>query len=322
MQLIATFICVLLTTSLLLTGCSSTEYTSAPAKRADLTDVKAEISSTEPAAQQLGAIAARDRARAIFAALNVDAGMLCRTLAEAASCDTPYFEVEDSNRLNAQSRYEADGRASITLTRALVELLADDPDALAWIIAHQYGHLISGQILPAQPGDNLAEDILNSTMSVLAAAGTAASSGSGPYGSVRRGPTYSRGEIDDYLNSDIHGAAYDSYSKAEEREADYLATYLAVRNGFRPNGGALIELGALQQRDPLSLYDKLDQQAPFEYWDTHTYNADRVVRVRNTLSEIEWLKSKGYLRPIPPKLIEELRESNQSMHSLEDLVYP
>ena len=308
--------------ALILTGCAGTEYSSAPAKRADLTDVKAEISATQPAAQQLGAIAARDQATEIFAALSIDAGMLCRTLSEAASCDTPYFEVEDSNQLNAASRYEADGRPSITLTRALVELLADEPDALAWMIAHQYGHLITGQVSPAAPGDSLAEDLLNSTMSVLAAAGTASSSRSGPYGSVHRGPAYSRSEIDDYLNSDIHGDAYDSYSKAEEREADYLATYLAVRNGFVPDGSALVELGALQQRDPRSLYDKLDQQVPFEYWDTHTYSADRVVRVRNTLSEIDWLKSKGYVRPIPPKLINELNESNQSLHSLEDLVYP
>lgn len=305
-----------------LSGCSSTEYSSAPAKRADLNEVKAEISATEPDAEQLGAIAARDQARAVFEVLSADAGMLCRTLEEAASCDTPYFEVEDSNRLNASSRYEANGRPSITLTRALVELLADDADALAWVISHQYGHLISGQITPAKPGDNLAEDLLNSTMSVLAAAGSSSSSRSGPYGTVNRGSTHSRSEIDDYLNSDIHGAAYDSYSKAEEREADYLATYLAIRNGFAPDGSALVELGALQQRDPLSLYDKLDQQAPFEYWDSHTYSADRVVRIRNTLAEIEWLKRKGYVRPIPPKLINELNESNESLHSLEDLVYP
>jgi hypothetical protein len=312
----------ILTFAAVVAGCAGTEFQSPAPSRADVAQVKEQINAESPDRQPMSHLEAQAAAASIFEALAVDAGKLCRTLAEAENCDRPYFLVEDSARFNAFTDYEVDGRPSITLTRALVEQFADQPDELALVIGHQYAHLITGQIQPNPAGDNLAADLLNSTMSILSAAGSAGSSNRGPYGRAQSGPVYSRTEIDDYLNSDIHHEAFDSFTKAQEREADYLATYLAARNNYQPTGSVLIEIGAMKQRDPLSLYDKLDQEVPFSYWDTHTYSADRAARIQVTLEEIEWLKSKGYVRPIPPKLILEITDNNDSIHSLEDLVYP
>jgi len=310
----------ILTAAALLSGCASTEFQSPAPSRGDVAEIKEQINAQRPDYQAMSQLEAQAAAIPVFNAMAADAGMLCRTLAEAQSCDEPYFQVDDSDLINATAEYEANGRPSITLTRGLVEHFADQPDELALVVGHQYAHLISGQIQPDNPGDSLAADLLNSTMSILSAAGT--SNQSGPYRRTGPATVYSRAEIDDYLNSDIHHEAFASFTKAEEREADYLATYLAARNGYVPSSSVLIEIGALKLRDPLSLYDKLDQEVPFSYWDTHTYSPDRAARVDATLEEIEWLKSKGYLRPIPPKLIVQMTDNNDTIHSLEDLVYP
>lgn len=313
----------ILTTAALLSGCAGTEYQSPAPSRGDVAEIKEQISTERPDYQAMSQFEAQAAATPVFNAMAADAGMLCRTLAEAQSCDEPYFQVDDSDRINAFAEYEANGRPSIILTRGLVEHFADQPDELALIIGHQFAHLISGQIQPGSAGDTLAADLLNSTMSVLSAAGAAGGSADrGPYGRSRPPTAYSRAEISDYLNSDIHQQAFASFTKAEEREADYLATYLAARNGYLPDGSMLIEIGALKLRDPLSLYDKLDQEVPFAYWDTHTYSADRAARIEATLEEMAWLKSKGYLRPVPPKLIVQMTDNNDTIHSLEDLVYP
>ena len=84
----------------------------------------------------------------------------------------------------------------------------------------------------------------------------------------------------------------------------------------------LIELGALSQRDNLSPLDKQDRRLSFAYWDTHPYRAARAARIRETLEEIEFVRSKGYARPLPPELILEIQDSNESFHTLEELVRP
>ena len=84
----------------------------------------------------------------------------------------------------------------------------------------------------------------------------------------------------------------------------------------------LIELGALSRRDTLSPLEKEDRRLSFAYWDTHPYSAARAARIRETLEEIEFVRSKGYARPLPPELILEIQDSNESFHTLEELVRP
>jgi Zn-dependent protease with chaperone function len=296
-------------------GCAGGGYQSPAPSRAEIAEVRAQVSAEQPVHRPLTLLEAEAIVVPIFATMVSDSARICRTLARAESCDKPVFEVQDLDYVNAFASVSPAGQSRIALTRGLIEHFEDQPDELALVIGHQYAHLITGQVSRSQPGDNLAGDIISSTMSILSAAGPAASTGNS-------GGVYSQAEIDAYLRSDIHLEAYDSFSRAEEREADYLGTYLAARSGFSPSGRALIEIGALKRRDPLSLFDKLDMEVPFAFWDTHTYSADRAARIQETLEEIAWLRSKGYVRPLPPRMILELTDNNEAFHSLEELVIP
>jgi len=306
---------LLLSWAVLSGGCAGGGLQSPAPTRAEIAEVKAQVSVEQPARRPLTLLEAQAVVKPIFATMAGDSARVCRTLARAESCDKPVFEVQDLDYVNSFASVNPAGQSSIALTRGLIEHFADQPDELALVIGHQYAHLITGQVSRSQASDNLAGDIINSTMSVLSAAGPAA-------GASNSGAVYSQAEIDAYLQSDIHLEAYDSFSRAEEREADYLGTYLAARSGFSPSGRALIEIGALKRADPLSLFDKLDMVVPFAFWDTHTYSADRAARIQETLDEIAWLRSKGYARPLPPTMILDLTDNNEAFHSLEELVIP
>jgi len=278
----------------------------------------------DPQRQTLSLDEADALARPIFDAISEDAARICRTVAEADSCRVPAFEIVDVDTVNARSGYNLQKEPGISLTRGLVEHLADHPDGLAMVIGHEYGHLIGAHVVVRKTSDGTAESIMGAALSVLAATSQVAGGGNTNV-TYRRagGPVYSQKEIDEYLkNTADPEGSYEWFSRAEELEADYIGTYLATRNGYMPDGSALVELGALKQRDELSSLEKEDRRLTYAYWDTHPYSPDRAARVRETLEEIELLKSKGYARPIPPKLILEIQDNNAAFHSLEELVAP
>ncbi len=309
---------------LLLAGCAGTEYHSPGASRADVAEIREVVSSTTPESRALSLAEAQALAMPIFNDIANDAAMICRTVSEADSCSVPAFEVVDLDLVNARAGYDLQNEPKITLTRGLIEYLEDQPDELALVIGHEYGHLIAAHVGERQAPGAGGQSILSSALSALAAASIAvASEGQVLINPASVGPTYSQSEIDAYLRdtADPEGN-YDWFSNAQEIEADYIGTYLACRSGFAPSGDALIELGALSQRDVLTPTEKEDRRLSFAYWDTHPYSAPRAARIQETLAEIELVRSKGYVRPLPPRLILEIQDNNEAFHSLEELVAP
>ena len=310
--------------SFLAGGCATTEYASPEASREEVAEVRAEVEATTPDSESLTLQEANALASPIFHQISNDAAMICRTVSEADSCSVPGFEVVDLDLVNARAGYDLQNDPKITLTRGLIEYLADQPDELALVIGHEYGHLIAAHVGEREAPGAGGQSILGSALSALAAASIAvATEGQVMISPSAMGGGYNQHEIDEYLRdtADPEGN-YDWFSGAEEIEADYIGTYLAARSGYAPSGAVLIELGALSQQDSLSPLEKEDRRLSFAYWDTHPYSAARAARVRETLEEIEFVQSKGYARPLPPELIVEIQDSNESFHTLEELVRP
>jgi predicted Zn-dependent protease len=308
----------------LATGCATTEYQSPSASREEVAEIRAEVEAATPDSQSLTLAQANALAMPVFQQISHDAAMICRTVSEADSCSVPGFEVVDLDLVNARAGYDLQNDPKITLTRGLVEYLADQPNELALVIGHEYGHLIAAHVGERQAPGAGGQSILGTALSALAAASIAVAS----EGQVMISPSamaggYNQQEVEAYLRdtADPEGN-YDWFSGAEEIEADYIGTYLAARSGYAPSGAVLIELGALSQRDTLSPLEKEDRRLSFAYWDTHPYSAARAARIRETLEEIEFVRSKGYARPLPPELILEIQDSNESFHTLEELVRP
>ncbi len=311
--------------ALLMGGCAGTQYQSPDPTPEQVAEVRAQVEATLPDSEALTLAEANAVATPIFHAIASDAAMVCRTVSEADSCGVPGFEVVDLDLVTARAGYDLQNDPKISLTRGLIEYLADQPDELALVIGHEYGHLITAHVGERKPMGDGGNSVFGTALAALAAASVAVATD----GQVRidprmnRSPTYSQAEIDAYLRdtADPEGN-YDWFSGAEEIEADYIGTYLAVRSGYSPTGAVLIELGALKERDSLTSLEKEDRRLSFSYWDTHPYSAARAARIQETLEEIELVQSKGYARPLPPRLILEIQDNNEAFHSLEELVSP
>jgi Zn-dependent protease with chaperone function len=316
--------CALLLASVFAAGCAGTQYRSPEASRADVAEIRERVDATTPDSQSLTLAEANALASPIFQEISDDAAMICRTVSEADSCSVPAFEVVDLDLVNARAGYDLQNEPKITLTRGLIEYLEDQPDELALVIGHEYGHLIAAHVGERQAPGAGGQSIFSSALSALAAASIAvATDGQVMISPAAMGSSYSQAEIDAYLRdtADPEGN-FDWFSNGEEIEADYIGTYLAARSGYEPSGAVLIELGALSQRDNLSAIEKEDRRLSFAYWDTHPYSPARAARIQETLEEIELVRSKGYVRPLPPRLILEIQDNNEAFHSLEELVSP
>jgi Zn-dependent protease with chaperone function len=314
---------ILLLAVIVVGGCATTTYTSPAPTAAEVADVRAQVASVNPDRATLSLAEASDLAKQVFRTMSDDAAMICRTVAEADTCAVPALEVVDMDHVNARAGYDLQNDPKITLTRGLVEYLADQPDELALVIGHEYGHLIAAHVTDEAPGEPKEESTLGAFLSILAAASIAvATDGQIQYTSSSV-PNVSQKQVDEYLKNTADPlGAYVWFTRAEELEADYIGTYLATRNGYAPTGSALIEVSALDLRDGVSPGEKQDMKVSYSYWDTHPVSPDRVARIQETLQEIEALKKMGYARPIPPALIERVRDNNESLHSLEELIAP
>jgi len=311
------------------TACATPNYQSPAPTREEVEHVREQVETLNPEREPLTLAEATALATPIFDAIALDAARICRTMSEADSCVVPTFAVEDVDHVNAQAGFDQQKDPTISLTRGLVEYLADQQDELALVIGHQYGHLITAHIQEDEGSDSTANGFLSTTLSILSAASMAVANNNNnnnnnnPYFHTSTGPVYSQREIDEYLSGGGEpDPAYRSFSKGQELEADYIGTYLATRSGYAPTGSAFIEIGALELRDGQTAMEKRDMEIPFAFWDTHPYSPERAARIQETVEEIEALKARGYARPIPPRLIRDITDNNKAFHSLEELVAP
>jgi predicted Zn-dependent protease len=115
---------------------------------------------------------------------------------------------------NNTARATAHGRDQVTVTAGMVRLVETE-DELAAVVGHEFGHHLAG---------HLGRQRVRNTV-----AGTAASTLLGavvPFGGLAAAAL---GQGAAQLGA---GAARLAYSKAEEREADYLGAYLVARAGY------------------------------------------------------------------------------------------
>ena len=158
-------------------------------------------------------------------------------------------------------RAEASGLGRIRVTRGMVRLLPED-DALAAVLAHEVGHHLAGHI-----GRQYMRG---------AAAGAATSAALGaviPFGGLAG---WALGQGAAQLGA---GAARLVFSKAEEREADYLAAYLVARAGYDLDRAGRLWLALGRGRDGAPR----DSAGPL---DSHPAGAERLAAWRRTVEEI------------------------------------
>jgi len=160
-------------------GCAGTQYQSPDPTREEVADIRAQVEATTPDRQVLTLAEANALATSIFHEITTDAAMICRTVSEADSCGVPAFEVIDLELVNARAGYDLQNEPKITLTRGLIEYLADQPDELALVIGHEYGHLIAAHVGERKVPGAGGQSILGSALSALAAASIAVASRSG-----------------------------------------------------------------------------------------------------------------------------------------------
>ncbi len=143
------------------------------------------------------------------------AGQLCREMA-VGTCDWRFVALKDRS-LNAS--VGPDG--AIAVNRGIVEY-ADNEDQVAMVIAHEIGHQIANHVVTGQR--NRAVGALIGAV-LLGAAGAVASYRS-PYAAEVTSTAMQAG-------GDIGGAiGRISFSKEQEREADYLAAVILYRSGL------------------------------------------------------------------------------------------
>jgi predicted Zn-dependent protease len=142
------------------------------------------------------------------------AGEVCREM-NVGVC-TWQFRVSSSRSLNAG----AGPNGLIVINRGIVEYAANDEE-VALVIAHEIGHQAANHVVTGQR-NQIAGALIGAVL--LGALGAAVSSGNYNSASVTRSAAQT--------GADIGGAiGRISYSKEQEREADYLAAVILYRSG-------------------------------------------------------------------------------------------
>ncbi|MBD0270921.1 MAG: M48 family metalloprotease [Acetobacteraceae bacterium] len=111
-------------------------------------------------------------------------------------------------------RAAAHGQGQVTLTAGMVRLVETE-DELAAVVAHEFGHHIAGHLGRQRARGTVAGTVASTVVGAVV-----------PFGGLA-GLVIGQGAAQ--LGA---GAARLAYSKAEEREADYLGAYLVARAGY------------------------------------------------------------------------------------------
>ena len=111
-------------------------------------------------------------------------------------------------------RAAAHGQGQVTLTAGMVRLVETE-DELAAVVAHEFGHHIAGHLGRQRTRGTVAGTVASTVVGAVV-----------PFGGLA-GLVIGQGAAQ--LGA---GAARLAYSKAEEREADYLGAYLVARAGY------------------------------------------------------------------------------------------
>ena len=299
---------LLLCSAYLLSGCAAPIYKSPPAPSHAVEAARHQIEVLTPRKTTLSLDQADSIARPIFDSIVYDASQICMVMGEAETCSGFEFGVLDESHVNAYAGPNEAGQPTVTITRGLVEQFADESEELAIIVGHEFGHLLAAHPEEDRRNAERSGKALGATLALLSAVAMSMENANYQSAYGTRTPLYSQDYIDYVVKGSSESGfslgssiAYGVFSRGQENEADYLGIYLAWRNGYRPQGDAFLELGALADEDKVSGSQKQQQHKPFAFWNSHPTDADRAARVGTTLAEIEGLHFDGQPRPLPPK---------------------
>jgi Zn-dependent protease with chaperone function len=145
------------------------------------------------------------------------------------------FYVSSSNMLNAFATETRDGEAIIILPIGSVSALSDDQDAMAALLAHEFGHVAKGHV---KSGEN--------TQNALSVIGSLASA----FINYKLG---TRGVDLGSTASDVTGFAANlmgrKFGRDQEREADRLALEWMTAAGYSASGSVRLEKLLMQGSD-------------------------------------------------------------------------
>ncbi|WP_240789420.1 M48 family metalloprotease [Pseudooceanicola onchidii] len=167
---------------------------------------------------------------------------------------------------NAYFTYKKAGN-KLPVIRFSMPLLQDvkSDDELAFILGHEYGHLI-GQHIQKQQQQQIAGALILGAISAYTQASAAS------YGGYYDSDAVSR---DVELGAQIGGAAF---SKTYELESDMLGTRIAHRAGYDPVEGAKF----FARKEAVKT-----KSGQLSFWGTHPADSERVAVVLATMKQIE-----------------------------------
>lgn len=177
--------------------------------------------------------------------------------AESQDCRF-YFQYVDDDEVNAFT----DDAGNIYLHRGLLDYLETDEE-IAAVMAHEMSHQIAGHVDETQNSILLGALLGGLLMGGIAAAGEASQAGVEDMAAVGMENGGRIGML--------------TFSKEQEREADFLAAYVLARAGYDLQlAGRTVEVLA-----------KLDDKAIASWKDTHPAGAERIVAWRKAVAEAE-----------------------------------
>lgn len=215
---------------------------------------------------QLSAAAAQQRFHRVAKRISPIGKSVCeRTTSDRTNfnCDVDIAIDHEMKERNAYFTYEKRN----PIIRISLPLLKDTStdDEVAFVLSHEYGHLI-GRHIEKQQQQALAGALI---LGALTAAATAQST---PYGS-----TYDANAVS--TSMDIGAAAGSmAYSQSYELESDTLGTRIAHAAGYDPVAGA--QFFARPEKTKT-------ENGKLSFWGTHPPDEKRVATVLATVDQIE-----------------------------------
>jgi hypothetical protein len=170
--------------------------------------------------------------------------------------DLPYrFFVIDGKEMNAFTP----GGGNVYVYRGLLEQLGSESE-LAGVLAHEIGHNVGRHAVRSLTKDALVDILVESSASLLA------------HGQRAKGST-------EEITSTVGGLIKSKFSRDDEREADFLATYNLYTMGYDPNG--MISVFETLKKAETETPDLVQS-----FFDTHPPLDERVSNVSTELRKV------------------------------------
>ncbi|TNC45139.1 peptidase M48, Ste24p [Rubellimicrobium rubrum] len=257
-------------------GACGTTYDVPPASEANLIQARAMFAEEQdPATAQRGERLAPAMAmvqyQRVVAKVEPVAEQFCRSqTAEIPgfNCDVTISVDAKTAERNAYQHYGSRGEPQVAIT---LPFIADarNPDELAFVLGHEFGHHIA-QHIEKQQQQAVAGALI---LGALTAYGQAQATAANPY-------RYTGGDSREMQNMMNAGAAVGqmAFSQTYELESDVIATYITRAAGFDPVLGARFFAKPEEPRTP---------GGALSFWGTHPADETRLATVLETVGRLD-----------------------------------